>query len=78
MTSLPPTLTAKKILKDNNFGRQDILQFFSGVSKDYKYLKSPKHEIGTLKEVIVVIKRKRIQEEHDFSRSKQSTEHEMR
>ena len=46
----------KKILEDKHFGRQDILQFFSGVSKDYKYLKSPKHEIGTLKEVIVVIK----------------------
>ena len=24
------------------FGRQDILQFFSELSKDYKYVKSPK------------------------------------
>ena len=42
MTSLPSTSTAEKIHEDENFGRQDILQFFSGVSKDYKYVKSPK------------------------------------
>ena len=30
-----------------------------------------------LKEVIVVTKRKRIQKEHDLSRNKQSTQHEM-
>ena len=49
MTSLPSTLTAKILHEDKLFDRQDILQFFSGVSKDYKYVKSPKHEIGTLK-----------------------------
>ena len=38
---------SKKVREDKIFGRQDILQFFSGVSKDYKYVKSP-HEIGTL------------------------------
>ena len=27
--------------EDDIFVRQDILQFFSGESKDYKYLKSP-------------------------------------
>ena len=32
---------SKKIHKDNIFVRQDILQFFSGVSKDYNYVKSP-------------------------------------
>ena len=40
MTPLPLILTAKKIHEDNIFDRQDILQFFSGVSKDYKYVKS--------------------------------------
>ena len=33
--------TSKEIHEDNIFDRQDILQFFSGVSKDYKYVKSP-------------------------------------
>ena len=28
---------SKKIRKEKLFDRQDILQFFSGVSKDYKY-----------------------------------------
>ena len=32
---------SKKIHKDNIFDEQDILQFFSEVSKDYKYVKSP-------------------------------------
>ena len=32
---------SKKIHKDKMFGRQDILQFFSRVSKDHKYVKSP-------------------------------------
>ena len=32
---------SKKIHEDKIFDRQDILQFFSGVSKDYKYAKSP-------------------------------------
>ena len=32
---------SKKVHEDKNFDRQDILQFFSGVSKDYKYVKSP-------------------------------------
>ena len=36
---------SKTIHEDKIFDRQDILQFFSGVSKDYKYVKSPKHEI---------------------------------
>ena len=40
LTSLP-SLTAKKIHEDKIFDRQNILQFFSGVSKDYKYVKSP-------------------------------------
>ena len=40
-TSLPSSLTAKKVHEDGNFGRQVILQFFSGESKDYIYLKSP-------------------------------------
>ena len=31
---------SKKIHKDKIFERQNILQFFSGVSKDYKYVKS--------------------------------------
>ena len=39
---------SKNVHEDNIFVRQDILQSFSGVSKDYKYVKSPKHEIGTL------------------------------
>ena len=32
---------SKQVHEDNIFVRQDILQFFSGESKDYKYLKSP-------------------------------------
>ena len=32
---------SKKIQEDKIFDRQDILQFFSRVSKDYKYVKSP-------------------------------------
>ena len=32
---------SEKIHKDKMFGRQDILQFFSELSKDYKYVKSP-------------------------------------
>ena len=39
---------SKNIHEDKTFDRQDILQFFSGVSKDYKYEKYPKREIGTL------------------------------
>ena len=31
----------KQIHEDKNFDRQDILQFSSRVSKDYKYVKSP-------------------------------------
>ena len=42
MTSLPATLTAGTCMKMILFFvRQEILQFFSGESKDYKYLKSP-------------------------------------
>ena len=32
---------SKKVHEDDIFVRQDILQFFSGESKDYKYLKFP-------------------------------------
>ena len=32
---------SEKVREDNIFVRQDILQFFSGESKDHKYLKSP-------------------------------------
>ena len=32
---------SKKVHEDKIFDRQDILQFFSEVSKDYKYVKSP-------------------------------------
>ena len=31
---------SEKVHEDDIFIRQDILQFFSGESKDYKYLKS--------------------------------------
>ena len=41
LTSFPSTLTVKKVHEDDIFVRQDILQFFSVESKDYKYLKSP-------------------------------------
>ena len=33
--------SSEKVHEDDIFVRQDILQFFSGESKDYKYLKSP-------------------------------------
>ena len=39
--SLLSTLTAKKSREDEIFDRQDILQFFSGEFKDYKYVKFP-------------------------------------
>ena len=32
---------SEKIHEDDIFVQQDTLQFFSGESKDYKYLKSP-------------------------------------
>ena len=32
---------SKKVREDDIFVRQDILQFFTGESNDYKYLKSP-------------------------------------
>ena len=32
---------SKKVNEDEIFGRQDILQFFSGEFKDYKYVKFP-------------------------------------
>ena len=32
---------SKKVHEDKIFDRQDILLFFSEVSKDYKYVKSP-------------------------------------
>ena len=41
LMSLPSTLTAKKVLEDENFGRQGILQFLSEVFKDFKYVKYP-------------------------------------
>ena len=42
------SLQHQKVRKDKILCRQDILRFFSGVSKDYKYYKIPKHETGTL------------------------------
>ena len=39
LTSLPLSLRAKKVHEDNIFDRQDTIQFFSEVSKDYKYVK---------------------------------------
>ena len=42
---------SKKVHEDEVFDRQDILQFFSDVSKDYKYVKSPQAWIGTLNRV---------------------------
>ena len=38
LTSLPSTLTPKKKSEDEIFGRQDILQFFSGEFKGFKYV----------------------------------------
>ena len=35
------TFNSKKVHEDDIFVWQDILQFFSVESKDYKYLKSP-------------------------------------
>ena len=32
---------SKKVNEDEIFGQQDILQFFSGEFKDYKYVKFP-------------------------------------
>ena len=43
MTSLPSSLTTTKIHEDEIFDRQDILQFFSEVSKCYKYISPDKH-----------------------------------
>ena len=45
-TSLPSTYinsnwVTKKVYEDEIFGRQDILQFFSGEFKDYNYVKFP-------------------------------------
>ena len=37
----PVTFNSKKVHEDKIFDRQDILQFFSEVSKDYKYVKPP-------------------------------------
>ena len=36
---------SEKVHEDDIFVRQDILQFFSGESKDYKYLKSPSIDV---------------------------------
>ena len=36
---------SKKIHEDKIFDRQNILQFFSGVSKDYKCVKSPNNNM---------------------------------
>ena len=35
------TFKSKKVHEDKIFDRKNTLQFFSGVSKDYKYVKSP-------------------------------------
>ena len=45
----------KEILEDKIFDRQDILQFFSEVSKDYKFVNIPKHEIDTLTICLFII-----------------------
>ena len=42
---------SEKVHEDDIFVLQDILQFFSGESKDYKYLKSPL----TLYALIIII-----------------------
>ena len=39
LTSLPSTLT--NVYEDEIFGRQILLQFFTGEFKDYKYVKFP-------------------------------------
>ena len=45
-------LNSKKVYEDQIFGRQDILQFFSGESKDYKYVKFRSDVIGTLRNFV--------------------------
>ena len=45
------TFNSKKVRKDKIFGSQNILHFFSEVSTDYKYVKSPKYRIVTLIEL---------------------------
>ena len=40
--------SVKKVYEDEIFGRQDILQFFSGEFKDYKHVKFPQ-TLGALK-----------------------------
>ena len=39
---------SKKIHEGKIFDRLEILQFFLGVSKDYKYVKSPNMSLGTV------------------------------
>ena len=41
LTSLPSTLTAKMFMKMKCSADKILLQFFSGKSKDYKYVKFP-------------------------------------
>ena len=38
---------SKKVYEDEMFGRQDIVQYFSGEFKDYNYVKFPQM-LGTL------------------------------
>ena len=45
-------LNSKKIYEDEIFGWQDILQFFSGEFKGYKYVKFSIDVRGTLKKII--------------------------
>ena len=52
LTSLPSTLTAKKSLKMKFFCRQDVLQFFSGELKDYKYVNFPQTLEALLKFIL--------------------------
>ena len=40
--SLPSNLTAKKSMKMKFSAKKIYIQIFSGVTKDYKYVKSPK------------------------------------
>ena len=41
-----------KVHEDKIFGQEDVLQFFSELSKNYKYAKSP-NSLGTLIEHVI-------------------------
>ena len=48
------TFKSKKVHEDNIFDPQDILQFFSEVSRDIPK-EIPKHEIGTLIVIFILV-----------------------